>query len=1567
MKKKYSISNQSGGLNNLLSNSLKRITIKLLLIVSVILILTSGQKVKSQTYGAPLFTEDFGAVPTGYSTQTAIDNFRGYITGRGSIGSAYWYWPYSCPTSGKGYMNEQEVYSGLIANIPAAGSDTNYTAWTFVPVSSPSSGSPYNGSYKNNPNYLWCLNGNNWTVSPNNCSGTLVRWYQIASKWEIGYWEREHIKVAVPCSQWHNTMDDGGYALATNPNNVHGLDGGWISGHDHTGNKDSHGNLNGMMLVVNAAWVKGLFYKRHVTGLCYGAQFAFNSYYADILSSNSCSGNGLPVNIRYEIWDKDPGNDEADTSVAVGSNGPNGAKLLALTNTGNITATSSTTLKWNLSSLLFNVPQNQDSVVLILRNNSIGGCGNDLAIDDITLSPYIPFTIGYNAVTANYCSTGTITLKGSITSGSIPSSIPYVFQWQVADKGNTNWQNIGSLINNFSNASIVLNVGDLGNKIYRIISAASAENFNNSNCYVASASFNGNSVVIPTGSITATSDICGTSSHAAESVSFTVNYQGNVFPWTYYYTINGGAVQSQVVNSPNVTDTKTIQITDNTTIELTKISINGCTVLINSQKLIAYSTSAPAAPLQISGPNPACIGSTATFSVQSVPGAISYNWLVSGDWQILSGQGTNTVQLLIGSTPITTSIQTSNACGNNTFTSNVFQTNNLPPTAPNSITTPNGFCFSSTTGSTDILFTASNVNGAQNYIWSWDSRLALSVNQQNGTGQYLQSIVLSVPNNISGFNVNVETQNDCGNSAQTSVRFIPSPILASASAVTSLCNNATTTLTVTASGGTGALQYSLNGGTFQNGNTFNVNAAGSPYTVTVKDANNCTANTNSVLIAQLPATNITVNANTSSICSGQTTAILTADSNGNSYLWNTGASEKSITISDGALYSVTIVDGNGCKGIGSGSVIVNMPPSVTVISNTPSICSGQGTAILTAEPAGAIYLWDSGETTQSINVSDGTLHFVTVTEASGCFGVNSGSVIVNTIPTVSGPDGGEVCAGSEFVFALNTTGNNLAYSWFLNTINNGIISTSQIQGPNQSSYSIIAAITDDNSSYFSVITNECGSTTSSIATLKVDNKPTVTNPQSLTISSGATANFSVTATGTGNINYQWYKDNSLIPAATNSQFSILNSQFSDVGAYSCAVSNLCSTVTSGNAILTVNPPVTLPVITGQPQSVNQCACSSTFVLANPKLPVSCNKVDFSVKATGTGLKYQWQENGQNIKDGVIFSGATSSNLIVSGINTRNGNTYRVIVTNKAGVITSNTATLTVSTAPVITGKPQSVCANDGGSSSFSITATGANLTYQWLINGKSIQDGSIYSGSNSATLTISNVTGLNNKQFSCSVCNSCSCVASAIAVLTVKPSCSTPLNERNYEITSGSAKLLWSSVSGVKVYQVAYWTTDETNPTIVTTATPLIILTHLQANTQYCWKVRTLCITCACNCITYNTNDCGSAWSSPTCFTTLASANKRLLSNGNGSEANFDVKVYPNPTSGLVNITLPNLSNASELSIFNLNGQKVFGEVISNTDNNTIKQIDLSGYKQGVYMVTLKNDQIVKTVKLIVQ
>src|SRR5207249_1073554 len=113
-------------------------------------------------------------------------------------------------------------------------------------------------------------------------------------------------------------------------------------------------------------------------------------------------------------------------------------------------------------------------------------------------------------------------------------------------------------------------------------------------------------------------------------------------------------------------------------------------------------------------------------------------------------------------------------------------------------------------------------------------------------------------------------------------------------------------------------------------------------------------------------------------------------------------------------------------------------------------------------------------------------------------------------------------------------------------------------------------------------------------------------PASTNVCAGSAANFSVSASGTVPLGYQWFKGASAIANETNSSFTIGSTSTGDAGSYSVVVSNLCGNVTSDAATLTVD---TAPSIGNQPSSTNVCAGSSA---------------SFSVSASGTApLTYQW--------------------------------------------------------------------------------------------------------------------------------------------------------------------------------------------------------------------------------------------------------------------------------------------------------------------------------------------------------
>lgn len=149
---------------------------------------------------------------------------------------------------------------------------------------------------------------------------------------------------------------------------------------------------------------------------------------------------------------------------------------------------------------------------------------------------------------------------------------------------------------------------------------------------------------------------------------------------------------------------------------------------------------------------------------------------------------------------------------------------------------------------------------------------------------------------------------------------------------------------------------------------------------------------------------------------------------------------------------------------------------------------------------------------------------------------------------------------------------------------------------------------------------------------------------------------------------------------------------------------------------------------------------------------------FSVVATGSP-NYQWR------KDGADLAGATNATLSLSNASSANAGVYTVFVSNTAGSLTSNPATLTInptSAAPVITTQPASVFSVVGGSASFTVVATGNPApTYQWLKNSLPM------TGQTSATLSLSGLTLADAANYVVNVTNTFGTVASAAATLNI--------------------------------------------------------------------------------------------------------------------------------------------------------------------------------------------------------
>src|SRR5437867_1297684 len=311
---------------------------------------------------------------------------------------------------------------------------------------------------------------------------------------------------------------------------------------------------------------------------------------------------------------------------------------------------------------------------------------------------------------------------------------------------------------------------------------------------------------------------------------------------------------------------------------------------------------------------------------------------------------------------------------------------------------------------------------------------------------------------------------------------------------------------------------------------------------------------------------------------------------------------------------------------------------------------------------------------------------------AGCTGkvaaTNNPPPVMPSIATQ--PTNQTVTIGQTATFMVVAAGTApLSYQWQENG--------TAISGATSASYTTAATTSSDNGAKFQVVvSNSAGSVTSNAVTLMVNAAaaaPSITTqPVNQTVTVGQTATFTVVATGTAPLSYQWQKNGTAISGATSASYTTAATTSSDNGAqFAVVVSNAAGSAASNAATLTVNAGAVAPSITTQP--------------ANQTVTVG-QTATFTVVATGTApLSYQWQKNSTAI------SGATSASYTTPATTSSdNGAQFVVVVSNVAGNVTSNAATLTVNTTSTM---PQfgHVFIVIGENSAYSSTYNSSNMPY----------------------------------------------------------------------------------------------------------------------------------------------------------------------------------------------------------------------------------------------------------------
>ena len=375
-----------------------------------------------------------------------------------------------------------------------------------------------------------------------------------------------------------------------------------------------------------------------------------------------------------------------------------------------------------------------------------------------------------------------------------------------------------------------------------------------------------------------------------------------------------------------------------------------------------------------------------------------------------------------------------------------------------------------------------------------------------------------------------------------------------------------------------------------------------------------TGTTTLTITVNPPATAPTITAQPTSqtVTAGQT-ATFSVTANGTaplSYQWRknganiTGANSSSYTTpatttaDSGSTFSVVVTNSAGNATSNNATLTVNaaaVAPSITSQPTSQTVTAGQ-TATFAASANGTAplsYQWrknganitganSSSYTTPATTTADsGSTFSVVVTNAAGSATSNNAALTVNAAavaPSItSQPASQTVTAGQTATFAVSATGTSpMSYQWMKNG--------TAISGAMSSSYSTPATTTSDSGSTFSVvITNSVGHATSNGATLTVNQASVVapsitTQPANQTVNAGQTATFSVLATGTAPLSYQWRKNGTNITGANASSYTTPVTTTADTGSsFSVVVGNSAGSIPSTNATLTVN---SVPTVRG---------------------------------------------------------------------------------------------------------------------------------------------------------------------------------------------------------------------------------------------------------------------------------------------------------------------------------------------------------------------------------------------------